>query len=118
MPRPIHIEVVADDPDASASFFTEVFDWKVQRWEGEEEYWLVTTGEDQEPGINGAIMRRQEEWQYPVMVIGVPSVDDYLDKIKNAGGEIVRGKSEIPNVGYAAYFKDPAGNYFGIFEPV
>lgn len=115
MPRPIHLEIVADDPGKSADFFTKVFDWKVQRWDGDEEYWLVQTGEG-EPGIDGAIMRRQERWQYPVAVIGVPSVDDYLARIEEAGGKLISPKNEIPGVGFAAYFEDPAGNYFGIFE--
>lgn len=48
-------EIPADDPGRAAKFYDDVFGWKV-KWDGPIDYWLVTTGEDEEPGINGAII--------------------------------------------------------------
>jgi hypothetical protein len=56
MPRVIHFEINADDPERAVKFHKKVFDWKITKWEGPVDYWLVTTGEDKVPGINGAIM--------------------------------------------------------------
>lgn len=49
-------EIPADDPGRAAKFYDDVFGWKVKKWDGPADYWLVTTGEDEEPGINGAII--------------------------------------------------------------
>ncbi len=49
-------EIPADDPGRAAKFYDDVFGWKVKKWDGPVDYWLVTTGEDEEPGINGAII--------------------------------------------------------------
>src|SRR2546428_11301860 len=54
MPRVVHFEIYTDDPDAVRPFYQDVFGWKFQKFEGGPiEYWLVTTGDDREPGING-----------------------------------------------------------------
>ena len=50
------------------------------------------------------------------MVLDVPTVDEYVDKITSGGGTVVVPKFAVPGVGYAAYFKDTEGNTFGIFE--
>ena len=53
MPRVIHFEIHAEDPKRATEFYERVFDWRIKKWEESAEYWLVTTGEDKKPGING-----------------------------------------------------------------
>ncbi|HPT75026.1 MAG TPA: VOC family protein, partial [Methanomassiliicoccaceae archaeon] len=55
MPRVIHFEIPAEDPERAVEFYKKVFGWKIDKWEGPIDYWLVMTGENDEPGINGAI---------------------------------------------------------------
>ena len=55
MPRVIHFEIPADDPERAVAFYQNVFGWKWQKWEGPEPYWLATTGEDSEPGAAGYV---------------------------------------------------------------
>ena len=55
MNRVVHFEIPAEDPENVARFYSEVFNWKIEKWEGPVDYWLITTGEENEPGINGAI---------------------------------------------------------------
>jgi predicted enzyme related to lactoylglutathione lyase len=116
MPRVCHFEIPADEPEKVASFYEKTFGWSFSKWDGPVEYWLVTTGDDSQPGINGGLMRRQQPGQPVVNTIDVPSVDAHIAKITGAGGEIVVPKMAIPGVGWLAYFKDPAGNIFGIME--
>ena len=59
MPRVIHFEIHADDPSRAVKFYTEVFGWKIEKWQGPMDYWLVYTGKE-EPGIDGAIMKREQ----------------------------------------------------------
>jgi predicted enzyme related to lactoylglutathione lyase len=115
MPRVIHFELPADDPGRAVKFYEGVFDWKINKWDGPMDYWLVMTGEEGVPGIDGAISPR-EEGATVTYVVDVPSVDEYVDRIVAAGGAIVLPKHEVPGVGYLAYCTDTEGNIFGIMQ--
>ena len=82
------------------------------------EYWLVTTGYDKEPGINGGLTRPREG-QSPgtINTIAVDSLDQTIKKIEQRGGQICVPTMAIPKVGWLAYAADPAGNVFGVIEP-
>ena len=116
MPRVIHFEIEAEKPERAIKFYQEVFAWKVEKWEGPVEYWLITTGKENESGIDGGLSRRTEAYPSTVNTIDVPSVDEYIMKVERAGGSIVRPKMAVPGVGWMAYFKDPEGNLFGMME--
>jgi hypothetical protein len=115
MPRVIHFEIPADDPERAAKFYRNAVGWEVQTWGGPAEYWLASTGPDEEPGINGAIMRRPA-WGACTIHVQVPSVDEHIVRVEEAGGEVMQGKSPIPGIGYMAYCRDTEGNVFGIYE--
>jgi uncharacterized protein len=61
VPRVIHFEIPADDPERAVNFYKKVFGWKIDEYGvGDMNYWLVTTGNYKEPGINGAIAEKDE----------------------------------------------------------
>jgi len=93
-----------------------VFGWNINKWEGPIEYWLVTTGAEDEHGIDGGTMRRQPSSENTVNTIDVPDVDEYIAKVERAGGRFAQPKMAIPGVGYAAYLQDTEGNTFGIMR--
>ncbi len=115
MPRVCHFEIHADNPERAVKFYQQTFGWTIQKWDGPIPYWLVTTGPEGTPGINGGIMPRTEGGSV-YNTIDVPSVDDYVKKIEAAGGKVVRPKMAIPQVGYFAYCSDTEGNVFGIMQ--
>jgi len=115
MPRVVHFEINADDPARAVKFYEAVFGWKISKWEGPIDYWLITAGEEDEPGIDGAIMARMEQ-ETTINTIDVPSVDEFVSKIAGAGGKVVVPKTAIPGVGYHSYCADTEGNLFGIME--
>lgn len=115
MPRPVHFELPAEDPARAATFYEKVFGWDIQRWEGAP-YWLVTSGPDSEPGINGALVQKSERFSLPVFVIEVADIDAAVAAVVEAGAVMVVEKNPIPGVGYSAYFDDPEGNRMGLFE--
>ena len=121
MSRVIHFEIHADDPQRAVNFYQHIFDWQINKWEGQAEYWLITTGVDTEPGINGAIVHRPQPLNGSdvtayVCTIDVPSVDDALANIISHGGTIELPKMAVPHVGWLAYAKDTEGNIFGIMQ--
>jgi hypothetical protein len=89
MNRVTHFEIYTNDPKAVQPFYEDVFGWKFQKFEGGPiEYWLVTTGDDKEPGINGGLTRPREG-QSPgtLNTIGVESLDQTIKKIEQRGGK-------------------------------
>ena len=58
MPRVIHFEIHADNPDRALNFYQTVLGWQFQKWDGPMEYWMVRTGPKEQPGIDGGLLRR------------------------------------------------------------
>jgi len=116
MGRVVHFEIPADDPQRASEFYETVFGWSFHKWDGPVEYWLVGTGNEGDPGINGGMNRRSRPDEGVVNTIGVDSVDNSVEAIVAAGGTIIMPKTAIPGVGYLAYFRDTEGNTFGVMH--
>ena len=115
MSRVIHFELAADNPERAVQFYSKVFGWQINKWEGQD-YWLVTTGESSTPGIDGAIMPRDPQRPPIVNTIGVDSLDDSVAMTAANGGTVLEPKMSIPGVGYFAYCLDTEGNPFGLMQ--
>jgi predicted enzyme related to lactoylglutathione lyase len=125
MTRPVHFEIHADEPERAVKFYTEVFGWTFTRWgEAEPSYWLISTGPDEDRGINGGLLKRigpPPEDMQPVssfvITIDIDNLENYAKSVKSEGGRQVVEKMPIPGVGWLAYFKDTEGNIFGLMQP-
>lgn len=124
--RPVHFEIHAENPDRCAEFYKEVFDWDIKKFDGPVSYWIITTGEEGTPGINGGITKRMgknpdSKEPTPVVgyvnVIGVGDIDKVIKKIEAAGGICTFAKDKVPGVGLLAYYKDSESNIFGVLQP-
>jgi uncharacterized protein len=123
MGRVIHFEIHCGDVDRAERFYRDVFGWEIQRYEGAPvDYRLVTTGPDDEPGINGALVERRGEIDGEAVIayvntIAVEDLSATQEQIATSGGEQVLERMEVPGVGHLAYFKDTEGNVFGALQP-
>lgn len=121
MPRLTHFEIYVDEPERAVKFYENVFGWIIKKWEGPFDYWIVTTGED-EPGINGGLVKRPKPVTGSDSVIAyvcsidVKSVDEFTEKVTANGGEVVNPKQPIPGVGWFAQCKDTEGNLFDLMQ--
>jgi predicted enzyme related to lactoylglutathione lyase len=115
MGRVVHFEIPVNEPDRGSSFYQKVFGWKFTKWDGPMEYWMVSTGADGEPGINGGMMRRGNVTT-TTNTVDVDSVDASVAAVSKAGGKLVMPKTPIPGVGYFAYCEDTEGNLFGVMQ--
>ena len=121
MPRVVHFEIHATDPDRLVNFYTGLFGWEFQKWDGPHDYWLIRTGPDGQPGINGGLVRRRGVIDGTAVIayvctVDVPSVDEYLGRVTATGGTVALPKMPVPGVGWLAYAKDPEGNIFGMMQ--
>jgi len=85
------------------------------------DYYLITTGPDGQPGINGGLIRRQGKIDGTAVIayvctVDVPNIDDFTKKATAAGAQVVVPKMPIPGVGWLVYCKDTEGNIFGMMQ--
>jgi predicted enzyme related to lactoylglutathione lyase len=122
MNRVIHFDIYADDTDRATEFYKNAFNWKFEKWNGSSgmNYWLITTGSDKEPGINGGMSKREKEWAKNVssdaITIGVDDIDKAIADVKKFGGKITLEKTAIPTVGWFANFSDTEGNILSLMQ--
>jgi predicted enzyme related to lactoylglutathione lyase len=121
MPRVVHFEIHADNPERAVKFYQAVLGWQFQKWDGPTPYWLVRTGPKEQPGIDGGLIQRQPGQSGNAVIayvctVDVPSVDAYVTKATAAGGTVALPKMPIPGVGWLAYCKDTEGNIFGMMQ--
>ena len=124
MPRPVHFDIYAADPERAQRFYGALFGWRFHRWDGPVPYWLITTGDDG-PGINGGLAQRpapkpDPEKPLPVVAwtctVQVDDVDAYVARALELGGGVDVPKMAIPGVGWLAYCKDTESNIFGLMQ--
>jgi predicted enzyme related to lactoylglutathione lyase len=51
LPRVVHFEIDAKKPENAIPFYEKVFGWKIEKWKGPVDYWLIMTGKEKDPGI-------------------------------------------------------------------
>ncbi len=130
MNRIVHFEIQAQQPERAAGFYSEVFGWEIKEWvipgvemKDENRYWLVSTGSDSEPGINGGILFRRGEAPTEgqavngyICTIDVASLDDSLKKVTDAGGTQATPRMPVMGIGWVAYCHDTEGNMFCMMQ--
>jgi len=116
VPKIVHFEINADDPLRAKKFYEDVFNWKIEKWEGPMEYWTIDTGEEDEDGIDGGLQKREQPEDQIFNYIKVSSVDNFSKKIEESGGTLESPKITVPGVGDFYMFKDTEGNKLGIMQ--
>jgi len=122
MGKVVHFEIPADDLPRAKKFYSTVFGWSTSEMP-EMEYVMLGTVESDENGmpkqpgaINGGMMKRQDPLRHPVVTIDVESIDDALASVKKNGGQVVREKLAVGDMGFTAYFRDSEGNVIGLWQ--
>jgi predicted enzyme related to lactoylglutathione lyase len=114
------VEIRIRDTRRATEFYKGLFDWEVVREETADgsDYWIFDTGD--EPRAEN--LRRGALWLRPqaahlgvVVYVVVEDIDAVLGKVANLGGEVVVPKSP-QGPAFKAYFEDPDGNLFGLWQ--
>ena len=96
-----HFAIHAEDLDRAKQFYENVFGWRFEEW-GPPDFYLIQTGTPEEPGIRGALQKRQSP-------VG-DSFNGFEVDIVEHGGKIVFEEVEIPTVGRIVKFEDTEKN--------
>lgn len=130
MCRIVHFEIQAQDPERAARFYRDVFGWGIHELvvpagpaKDENRFWLVMTGPETEPGVNGGIVFRRgpaPDADTPMKgflcTMSVASLEQYTDRVTHSGGSIVVPRMAIPGIGWWARCTDTEGNAFGMLQ--
>lgn len=117
MPTIAHFDLPADDVERAKKFYTELFDWKIEKVEGPMEYYFIeTTDLEGQPGLGGGMGLRGSPEQKITNFMEVTSVDEYCDRVKELGGMVLQPKMPVPGYGYLAVCMDTEENTFGLWE--
>ena len=111
-------DLVTEDPDSVKPFYAALFGWQFE--EGRAlgaPYTLVKSGGQYIAGISKT---RRPQPQQPVSqwlsFMSVADVDRAVEQTRSAGGSLVAGPLDLPNVGRGAVVLDPDGAPLGLLR--
>ena len=109
----VHIEFSAGSPEDAGEFYREAFSWEIEHYP-EMDY--VTYEADPGPGggfnkVDGETIKAGDV----IVYIQTSDIEASLAKIESLGGKTLLPTTEIPTVGWMAFFADPTGNRVALF---
>lgn len=115
---PCWIDLASPDLDATVDFYSQLFGWDVPEAENAEQ-----TGGYRLAMLTGkpvAGLMPQMQAGQPVAwstYVAVTDADATAAKVKEAGGNVVAEPMDVLDLGRMAVFADPAGAFFGVWQP-
>jgi predicted enzyme related to lactoylglutathione lyase len=110
----------ADDVQRCRRFYEAVFGWRFQPW-GPPDFYLIHTGDDANPGVQGLLQQRHEPRATGgpncfECTIAVDDIDAIGAAVVAHGGRLLFEKAPIPTVGVLTKFEDSEGNIVGAMK--
>lgn len=122
----VHFEMPYEKQGRLTKFYKEVFGWKMEAMgESMGNYVVATTADsDVKPdiprgAIGGGFFPKKSDWpaQVTSVVIGVEDIEQFMKKVKKAGGAVLGKPIEIPGVGQFISITDTEGNRVSLIQP-
>jgi predicted enzyme related to lactoylglutathione lyase len=108
-------EHVSSDPERAQHFYRELFGWEIEVFKpGEMDYGMIMSGGTTHGGFGKSQGAAPSHWMGHVLV---EDVDATAGKVKAAGGKLLFGPEDIPEVGRFVVFADPEGAVVSGFQP-
>jgi uncharacterized protein len=109
-------ELMTSDIDAAAAFYSKVVPWKTQD-SGMPSYTLWMAGKNQVGGLTALPSDSGEAPPHWIMYVATPDVDATVADAERLGGKVLKGATDIPNMGRYAVLTDPQGATFAVYTP-
>jgi uncharacterized protein len=115
---PSWVELSSPDTDASAAFYRQVMNWSATEPGPVEEtggYRMFQHDGRNVAGLMGHMQEGQPTaWS---TYISVKDAGETAEKVKAAGGSVLVDPMDVTDIGRMAFFADPAGAAFGVWQP-
>ena len=119
--KPTYFDFTVKDLDKAKMFFEHVLSWRFEKFPMPYDYYRIHAGAAGESGIDGGIgaiadTPTAEGRPLTQVTVPVPSIDDCIAKVEEAGGSVIEPKMAIPGIGWFAACAEPGGLLFGVME--
>jgi predicted enzyme related to lactoylglutathione lyase len=104
-------ELQSPDVDASASFYSALFGWKVEQFPMEERYLGIENDGAGNGGIRDLVPPSPPNW---LTYFGIPDIDEGIAKVGELGGMVLAGPIDI-QMAKIAVVSDPQGAVFALY---
>lgn len=120
----VHVELTTNDVDKAKSFYSALFDWKLEDMQigPGHTYTMIRVGE----GTGGGMMKIPAPAAPTASSPAIPTawmpyvlVDDIkaaTNKAKSLGAMVCKDITEVPNAGSFSIIQDPAGAVIGLWQ--
>lgn len=115
------VELGTTDGPAAKTFYTQLFNWTFDdRPVGPDMVYTMLKLNDKETGalyqLSGEMLSQgiPPHW---MSYVSVANADETAEKIKSAGGTILKGPFDVMAVGRMAVVQDPTGAVFSLWQP-
>jgi uncharacterized protein len=102
------------DVEKAKSFYTELLGWQTEAFPGEMDYTIIKVGDTGHGGFMAAQEGAPSHWLGHVLV---EDPDEIARRAEAAGGRVLFGPQDIPEVGRFALISDPQGAIVSAFAP-
>jgi len=110
----VWFEVLGKNTNGLRSFYTQLFDWKLER-DKLMDYSMVAADEGR--GIPGGVGLHREPNQPKVtFYVSTPDISASLKQAETLGGQTLMPRTKLPGGTVLGMFADPEGNAIGLVE--
>jgi len=109
----VHAEIRSSDPDATRSFFGELFGWTYPNEGAYPGYTFVDTGDPD--ALYTAISPLQGEKDLVTFFVGVEDIEVSMKDAARLGGRVVQEPVDVPGVRFGL-IEDPQGHVVGLAQ--
>lgn len=121
----VHFEMPYDDQSRVSAFYEKAFGWKMNDTGPDMGNYVVAhTAETDDKNmvtragaINGGFFKRNSPDLGPSLVIAVENLEEAMQGVRDAGGEVMGEPMDIPGIGLYAAFRDTEGNRASMLQP-
>jgi predicted enzyme related to lactoylglutathione lyase len=107
-------ENVSSRSQRAQEFYAQLFGWEIEHFQsGDFDYPMISSGGKTQGGFPTVPEGTPARWVSNVLV---DDADATIEKAKAAGGELLVGPMDIPEVGRYAVLKDPQGAIVAAFQ--
>jgi predicted enzyme related to lactoylglutathione lyase len=113
----VHVELNTPDPEKAKTFYSKLFQWKLEDVPNPEvpnnSYTMINVGSGTGGGIMKQISGGPSGW---LAYVEVDDIQAATQKAKSLGGKIMKDVTEVMGMGWLSFIQDPTGAVLGLWK--
>jgi predicted enzyme related to lactoylglutathione lyase len=113
----VHVELNTPDPEKAKTFYSKLFQWKLEDGPNPEvpnnSYTMINVGSGTGGGIMKQIPGGPSGW---LAYVEVDDIQAATQKAKSLGGKIMKDVTEVMGMGWLSFIQDPTGGVLGLWK--